>query len=173
MISCMRLNVSRLHCSASNTNWNTNSALLSPSPHFWGSLAMSPSQLHNRSELSVTVCWFSQILRKQSQQSIINGCDISSLQLGYTPLIVACHYGNAKMVNFLLQQGAGVNAKTKVNVQNEETLFILNWKIMSQGIWTFFNFVYAITCRWWYIIFVEYLLYFTAIFAQRWYNGHK
>lgn len=36
-------------------------------------------------------------------------------QLGYTPLIVACHYGNAKMVNFLLQQGASVNAKTKVN----------------------------------------------------------
>lgn len=36
------------------------------------------------------------------------------LQLGYTPLIVACHYGNAKMVNFLLQNGASVNAKTKV-----------------------------------------------------------
>lgn len=36
------------------------------------------------------------------------------LQLGYTPLIVACHYGNAKMVNFLLQNGAVVNAKTKV-----------------------------------------------------------
>uniref|UniRef100_A0A3B3H3T6 Uncharacterized protein n=1 Tax=Oryzias latipes TaxID=8090 RepID=A0A3B3H3T6_ORYLA len=33
--------------------------------------------------------------------------------LGYTPLIVACHYGNAKIVNFLLQQGASVNAKTK------------------------------------------------------------
>ena len=37
-----------------------------------------------------------------------------SFQLGYTPLIVACHYGNAKMVNFLLQNGASVNAKTKV-----------------------------------------------------------
>lgn len=36
-------------------------------------------------------------------------------QLGYTPLIVACHYGNAKMVNFLLQQGANINAKTKVD----------------------------------------------------------
>lgn len=36
------------------------------------------------------------------------------VQLGYTPLIVACHYGNAKMVNFLLQNGASVNAKTKV-----------------------------------------------------------
>jgi len=36
------------------------------------------------------------------------------LQLGYTPLIVACHYGNGKMVNFLLQKGANVNAKTKV-----------------------------------------------------------
>uniref|UniRef100_A0A674CCH2 Ankyrin-2-like n=1 Tax=Salmo trutta TaxID=8032 RepID=A0A674CCH2_SALTR len=41
-------------------------------------------------------------------------CDLPlSLQLGYTPLIVACHYGNAKMVNFLLQNGASVNAKTK------------------------------------------------------------
>uniref|UniRef100_A0A8C7NL56 Ankyrin 2 n=1 Tax=Oncorhynchus mykiss TaxID=8022 RepID=A0A8C7NL56_ONCMY len=36
-----------------------------------------------------------------------------SYTLGYTPLIVACHYGNAKMVNFLLQNGASVNAKTK------------------------------------------------------------
>lgn len=35
-------------------------------------------------------------------------------QLGYTPLIVACHYGNAKMVNFLLKNEASVNAKTKV-----------------------------------------------------------
>ncbi|CAB1351827.1 unnamed protein product, partial [Coregonus sp. 'balchen'] len=34
-------------------------------------------------------------------------------KLGYTPLIVACHYGNAKMVNFLLQNGASVNAETK------------------------------------------------------------
>uniref|UniRef100_A0A672MU29 Ankyrin 2 n=1 Tax=Sinocyclocheilus grahami TaxID=75366 RepID=A0A672MU29_SINGR len=33
--------------------------------------------------------------------------------LGYTTLIVACHYGNAKMVNFLLKSGASVNAKTK------------------------------------------------------------
>lgn len=41
------------------------------------------------------------------------------LQLGYTPLIVACHYGNAKMVNFLLQQGASVNAKTKVHSEKK------------------------------------------------------
>uniref|UniRef100_A0A8C1YDZ2 Ankyrin 2a, neuronal n=1 Tax=Cyprinus carpio TaxID=7962 RepID=A0A8C1YDZ2_CYPCA len=34
-------------------------------------------------------------------------------KLGYTPLIVACHYGNVKLVNFLLQNGANVNAKTK------------------------------------------------------------
>ncbi|CAJ0943937.1 unnamed protein product [Ranitomeya imitator] len=33
--------------------------------------------------------------------------------MGYTPLIVACHYGNIKMVNFLLSHGAGVTAKTK------------------------------------------------------------
>lgn len=39
------------------------------------------------------------------------------LQLGYTPLIVACHYGNVKMVNFLLKQGADVNAKTKVRAR--------------------------------------------------------
>lgn len=41
----------------------------------------------------------------------------SPLQLGYTPLIVACHYGNAKIVNFLLQNGANVNAKTKVELK--------------------------------------------------------
>lgn len=44
-----------------------------------------------------------------------------SFQLGYTPLIVACHYGNAKMVNFLLQNGAIVNAKTKVGANNRRT----------------------------------------------------
>uniref|UniRef100_A0A8C6VYM5 Ankyrin 3 n=1 Tax=Nothobranchius furzeri TaxID=105023 RepID=A0A8C6VYM5_NOTFU len=34
-------------------------------------------------------------------------------RLGYTPLHVACHYGNVKMVNFLLKNQAKVNAKTK------------------------------------------------------------
>lgn len=38
-----------------------------------------------------------------------------SLQMGYTPLHVACHYGNIKMVKFLLQQQANVNCKTRVN----------------------------------------------------------
>lgn len=35
--------------------------------------------------------------------------------MGYTPLHVGCHYGNIKVVNFLLQHSAKVNAKTKVN----------------------------------------------------------
>lgn len=35
-------------------------------------------------------------------------------QMGYTPLHVASHYGNIKLVKFLLQHQAGVNAKTKV-----------------------------------------------------------
>lgn len=35
--------------------------------------------------------------------------------MGYTPLHVGCHYGNNKIVNFLLQHSAKVNAKTKVN----------------------------------------------------------
>ncbi|XP_010765008.1 ankyrin-1-like [Notothenia coriiceps] len=34
--------------------------------------------------------------------------------MGYTPLHVACHYGNIKMVKFLLQQQANVNSKTKL-----------------------------------------------------------
>lgn len=34
--------------------------------------------------------------------------------MGYTPLHVACHYGNAKMANFLLQNHARINGKTKV-----------------------------------------------------------
>ncbi|XP_064870188.1 ankyrin-3-like, partial [Oncorhynchus nerka] len=33
--------------------------------------------------------------------------------MGYTPLHVACHYGNVKMVNFLLKNQAKINAKTK------------------------------------------------------------
>uniref|UniRef100_A0A8B9L4R7 Ankyrin 3 n=1 Tax=Astyanax mexicanus TaxID=7994 RepID=A0A8B9L4R7_ASTMX len=33
--------------------------------------------------------------------------------MGYTPLHVACHYGNVKMVHFLLKNQAKVNAKTK------------------------------------------------------------
>uniref|UniRef100_A0A7N8XG35 Ankyrin 3a n=1 Tax=Mastacembelus armatus TaxID=205130 RepID=A0A7N8XG35_9TELE len=33
--------------------------------------------------------------------------------MGYTPLHVACHYGNTKMANFLLQNHARVNGKTK------------------------------------------------------------
>lgn len=37
-------------------------------------------------------------------------------QMGYTPLHVACHYGNIKMVKFLLQQQAHVNSKTRVNL---------------------------------------------------------
>lgn len=35
--------------------------------------------------------------------------------MGYTPLHVGCHYGNIKIVNFLLQHSAKVDAKTKVN----------------------------------------------------------
>ncbi|GLD64001.1 ankyrin-3 isoform X10 [Lates japonicus] len=33
--------------------------------------------------------------------------------MGYTPLHVACHYGNTKMANFLLQNHARINSKTK------------------------------------------------------------
>lgn len=36
------------------------------------------------------------------------------MQMGYTPLHVACHYGNAKMANFLLHNHARLNGKTKV-----------------------------------------------------------
>uniref|UniRef100_A0A4W5QYE9 Ankyrin 1 n=1 Tax=Hucho hucho TaxID=62062 RepID=A0A4W5QYE9_9TELE len=38
----------------------------------------------------------------------------SPFQMGYTALHVACHYGNIKMVKFLLQQQAHVNSKTRV-----------------------------------------------------------
>lgn len=53
-------------------------------------------------------------------------------QLGYTPLIVACHYGNAKMVNFLLQQGASVNAKTKVGFKLHRNSNNLTYSSHSQ-----------------------------------------
>lgn len=35
--------------------------------------------------------------------------------MGYTPLHVAGHYGNIKMVKFLLQHQANVNSKTRVS----------------------------------------------------------
>uniref|UniRef100_G1RQD4 Ankyrin-1 n=1 Tax=Nomascus leucogenys TaxID=61853 RepID=G1RQD4_NOMLE len=38
----------------------------------------------------------------------------SAFQMGYTPLHVASHYGNIKLVKFLLQHRADVNAKTKL-----------------------------------------------------------
>lgn len=44
-------------------------------------------------------------------------CNLHSFlafQMGYTPLHVASHYGNIKLVKFLLQHQADVNAKTKV-----------------------------------------------------------
>lgn len=41
-------------------------------------------------------------------------CLLSSIQMGYTPIHVACHYGNAKMANFLVQNHARINGKTKV-----------------------------------------------------------
>ncbi len=43
-----------------------------------------------------------------------NVCLCVLVQMGYTPLHVACHYGNIKMVHFLLKSQAKVNAKTKV-----------------------------------------------------------
>lgn len=43
--------------------------------------------------------------------------DLLCHQLGYTPLHVACHYGNVKMSNFLLKNQAKVNTKTKVRLQ--------------------------------------------------------
>nr|XP_011747598.1 ankyrin-2 [Macaca nemestrina] len=61
-------------------------------------------------------------LHLAAQEDKVNVADIltkhgadqdAHTKLGYTPLIVACHYGNVKMVNFLLKQGANVNAKTK------------------------------------------------------------
>lgn len=46
----------------------------------------------------------------------VGNADRSLSQMGYTPLHVACHYGNIKMVKFLLQQQAHVNSKTRVSV---------------------------------------------------------
>lgn len=73
----------------------------------------------------------------------------SSLQLGYTPLIVACHYGNAKMVNFLLQQGASVNAKTKVDLSylNHTNSAQLNLKTCTSLLFHFKSFFFCSTER--------------------------
>lgn len=47
-------------------------------------------------------------------RSLSNVCLCVLVQMAYTPLHVACHYGNVKMVHFLLKNQAKVNAKTKV-----------------------------------------------------------
>lgn len=44
-------------------------------------------------------------------------CLPSSIQMGYTPIHVACHYGNAKMANFLIENQARIDGKTKVGRQ--------------------------------------------------------
>lgn len=55
------------------------------------------------------------ILKIPSSFIYLSSSIYSFMQMGYTPLHVACHYGNAKMANFLLQNHARVNGKTKVN----------------------------------------------------------
>lgn len=43
--------------------------------------------------------------------------------MGYTPLHVACHYGNIKLVKFLLQNQADVNSQTKVTKEPLTSFF--------------------------------------------------
>lgn len=66
------------------------------------------------SNRTTSIILFSNTFTEFAFKCYICFCSAFAVQLGYTPLIVACHYGNAKMVNFLLQNGANVNAKTKV-----------------------------------------------------------
>lgn len=51
--------------------------------------------------------------------------------MGYTPLHVACHYGNVKMVKFLLQQQAHVNSKTRVSLRF--LVYICLWSVLWLG----------------------------------------
>lgn len=74
------------------------------------------------------------------------GLNTLSFQMGYTPLHVACHYGNIKMVKFLLQQQANVNSKTRVNWTFFKNNFlrinvcnskvVINWCHVSGGLYT-------------------------------------
>lgn len=71
-------------------------------------------------------------------------------QMGYTPLHVACHYGNVKMVHFLLKNQAKVNAKNKVHdlMSTESCVysmcsvalfaFIFWWLMMWNLVWMCF-----------------------------------
>ena len=50
-----------------------------------------------------------------------NGAEVDPpSKAGYTPLHVACHYGNHKTAAFLLNHGAAIDAKTKV--KNDESV---------------------------------------------------
>uniref|UniRef100_A0A8C2Q4S0 Ankyrin 1, erythrocytic b n=1 Tax=Cyprinus carpio TaxID=7962 RepID=A0A8C2Q4S0_CYPCA len=54
------------------------------------------------------------IAAKQNQLEVASSLLQYGANMGYTPLHVACHYGNIKMVKFLLQQQAHVNSKTRL-----------------------------------------------------------
>lgn len=41
-----------------------------------------------------------------------------AFQSGYTPLHSACHFGHINMIRFLLENGASVNATTKVDTSS-------------------------------------------------------
>lgn len=119
---------------------HTNSAYLPPAVFIqtWQCLHHTSTSFRGRWSMLLYTASSQTSKTKQTQLekkiSLYQLLILSTLQLGYTPLIVACHYGNAKMVNFLLQQGASVNAKTKVEFKCQtylcvETLIKLNCKI--------------------------------------------
>ena len=45
---------------------------------------------------------------------------------GYTPLHTACHFGQINMIRFLLEQGASVNATTKVTKTKIEMITVFS-----------------------------------------------
>lgn len=72
---------------------------------------------------------------------------LSLAQMGYTPLHVACHYGNIKMVKFLLQQQAHVNAKTRVKfLVSTPPFFLIIFSFFFCPSKLFYRFLFC--CRW-------------------------
>lgn len=94
-----------------------NGANLDQQTKVWTTIEISRPRIFSR---ALTTLFF--VFFNSPEYSVIFSITNESFfwQLGYTPLIVACHYGNAKMVNFLLKNEASVNAKTKVFLLNIE-----------------------------------------------------
>uniref|UniRef100_A0A8B9L8H7 Ankyrin 3 n=1 Tax=Astyanax mexicanus TaxID=7994 RepID=A0A8B9L8H7_ASTMX len=86
------------------------------SPHAAAKVKYTHTLTHKHAHTLTSIHWRNWVLTQRTLKIMLYcGPPGSRLRktMGYTPLHVACHYGNVKMVHFLLKNQAKVNAKTK------------------------------------------------------------